>query len=234
MNSTQPLTLLAINGTYTTIEIALVQDKKTISASISHHHASTQLLPAIAQVCVSQNVLFHELTAIAVNVGPAPFTTLRSIISTINGAVYATQTPLIAVSGIEAFVREHIQKEYTHTVALLNAFCNEVYVAEYDQTDNVITTKCYSINYWIEQHMLFLQKNPHARVKYIGNGCVTYQKELAEQFGMHTIASENIPLVPSVAAISMSATKQWTEQQGIVEQCSPLYLKPYTPHRSLR
>lgn len=218
--------LLTINGTYTTVEAALTSEKGTSTASISHHHASTELLPLIEKLCAEHNLSIRELTAIAVNVGPGPFTTMRSVIATINGLAYAAQIPLLPVNGIAAFVKAHKKKEYTHTCALLNAFCNDVYYALYDYATDTISSGCCSIEYWMQEHLNFLKTHPHVRINYIGNGCTLYQKELATQFGMHTIPDQQAPQVPDVAAI-IAAAQQTTAR---VAQIEPLYFKPYVPH----
>lgn len=218
--------LLIINGTYTTIEAALAGSGVMHAASISHHHASTQLLPMIEKLCAEQNLKISDIAAIAVNVGPGPFTTMRSVIATINGLAYAAHILLIPINGIEAFVKAHKKNGYTHTCALLNAFCNDVYYAFYDYATETIISGCCSIEYWIEQHKNFLRSHPHARINYIGNGCTLYQKELASQFGMHTISDEQAPEVPTIAAI-IAAAQQMTIR---VTQVEPLYFKPYVPH----
>jgi len=220
--------LLTINGTYTTIEAALTKNGNTISAAISHHHASTQLIPMIESLCKQQEIKLSDCTAIAVNCGPGPFTTMRSVIATVNGLAYAAHIPLTPINGIEAFVKAHKKNEYTHTCALLNAFCNDVYYALYDYTTKTITSGCCSIEYWMHEHLNFLKTNPHARINYIGNGCTIYQKELAAQFGMHTIPDQQAPQVPAIAAIIAEA-QQTTKR---VDQIEPLYFKPYVPHRS--
>lgn len=222
--------LLVINGTYTTIELAYVSNRSSVAeSSFAHIYASTKLLPAIHQLCTQSGTQLSDLTALAVNVGPGPFTTMRSIIATINGVAYASHIPLLALNGIEAFARSYILPGYTHTCIVLNAFCGDVYYAQYDYATQTIHSASISVTSFIAEQQAFLQRNPYARVAYAGNGCTIYQHELATAFGMHAIAYEQVPEVPPLKAI-IDAAHHAAEQNAFVEQLAPLYLKPYVPH----
>ena len=49
---------------------------------------------------------FSGLAFIAAHQGPAPFTTLRVCLTTVNGFAFATQVPLIGVNGLKELVDE--------------------------------------------------------------------------------------------------------------------------------
>lgn len=220
---------LTINSTYKTLTIALCQESAIIaSATESHRHASTHMLTMIDDLLKKNNLTLNHLSFIAVNAGPGPFTTLRTVIATSNGLGYATKLPLIAVNGIKAFVHEHREPEFTHTFALLDAFCSDVYFAYYNHAKDAIKDGCCSITTWIEHVQHFLTENPHARIKFIGNGYTLHQAKIAEILGTHTIP-DHIPDYPSIHAIQHAALAAWNNQQ-VTDQVIPLYFKSVIAH----
>lgn len=233
------MNLLVINSTYTTVEAAFTSGfdqawqrqpiPLELAHSIKHVEASTKLIPMVDELLNALHIKLQDISAIAVNQGPGPFTTMRSVIATINGLGFASGIPLIAVNGIKAFVQAHHSEQYTHTIALLNAFCNDVYYAQLDGKTKTITFGCCSILYWIEQLKDFLSKYPHARVNFIGNGIAMHQAGIANALGANLISLENLPEAPDVHAIAQAAITQWQENIGFTDQIAPLYFKAYLP-----
>jgi tRNA threonylcarbamoyl adenosine modification protein YeaZ len=65
-------------------------------------------------------------------VGPAPYTGLRIAIATVNGLHTATGIPLVPIDALKAFVRDYRpQNNNQVTVALLNAFNNDLFYAAF-------------------------------------------------------------------------------------------------------
>lgn len=223
------MNLLVINSTYTSVDAALISSYDTIIQSVKHTDASVKLLPMIDGLLNNISLKLHDLDAIAVNQGPGPFTTVRSVIATVNGLGFATHLPLIPVNGIESFVHAHNQEPYQYTIALLNAFCNDVYYAQLEHATGIISSGCCSITYWLKQFKQFLQHYPNARIKFIGNGCIVYRAEIAAEFGADIIPSEGLPEAPDIHAIIATAVQQWHDKQGFSHQIIPLYFKAYIP-----
>ena len=218
---------LTINSTYTTLTVAFCKHENVVaSITESHRHASTHMLLMIDEVLKKNMATLNDLSYIAVNAGPGPFTTLRTVIATSNGLGYATGLPLIAVNGIAAFVKEHRQPEFTHTFALLDAFCSDVYFAYYNHAKEVIKDGSCSITTWIEHLRHFLIENPHARIKFIGNALSLHQAKIIDAFGTGFIAFEAVPDYPSIDAIKNAACIAWNNQQ-VTQQVIPLYLKEF-------
>jgi tRNA threonylcarbamoyladenosine biosynthesis protein TsaB len=223
---------LIINGTYTTIELAIVNNKTVIvQTAFAHIHASTQLLPAIQEVCKSAGIRLADLTAIGVNVGPGPFTTMRSIIATVNGIAFQSSIPLLSLSGIAAFARGYKKEGYSHSCIVLNAFCRDVYYARYDYASTTLETGSISIELFIEEQKNFLKRYPHARIAYAGNGYTLYQHEFATAFGMHAFTGKDLPEVPSLQNMIDATSHAWENKEATVSQLTPLYFKAYAPHR---
>lgn len=123
-------TYLAIQHTYDTFEIALFIDNKLIDKIHDDKRYTSKLfIPHLQQLLSKNAITFAELSFCAVNCGPGPFSTLRSIIASVNGLHAATNIPLIGIDGLEATFLEFYDPGYENTIVLLNAFNNESYYA---------------------------------------------------------------------------------------------------------
>lgn len=156
-------TFLICQATYTNIECALYSIKKdicsiTAQCSVEKKMACAQLVDTLQQMLTKQQCTWNDLTFIGINQGPAPFTTLRVLIATINGIAYATQVPLVGVDGLQTFFTA---LQNPTAVILLNAFNNDVYYAYQDKQD--IYTGCAPL-------ADVLQKLAHTQKKYIFAG----------------------------------------------------------------
>ena len=73
---------LAIQHTYDTFEIALFINHKLVDKiSDDKRHTSKLFIPHLQQLLSKNAISFAELSFCAVNCGPGPFSTLRSIIA---------------------------------------------------------------------------------------------------------------------------------------------------------
>jgi tRNA threonylcarbamoyl adenosine modification protein YeaZ len=128
---------IAIQSTYDVFEMALfINDKVIEKLHEDKRHTSKLFIPLLEQLLSKNKIAFAELSFCAVNCGPAPFSTLRSIIASVNGLHCATNIPLVGIDGLDAIFVEFYDKSYEHTVVLLNAFNNESYylIAHHDKT----------------------------------------------------------------------------------------------------
>jgi len=69
--------------------------QKTIPA----RETSKLLIPTIASLLAEQGVVLPQLSYIACYRGPGSFTTVRSMIVTVNGLSFASKVPLVGFSG---------------------------------------------------------------------------------------------------------------------------------------
>src|SRR6266404_76305 len=127
---------IAIQNTYEIFEMALfLNDVCVDHIQEDKRHTSKLFIPLLDQLLKKNNVYINDLDFCAVNCGPGPFSTLRSIIASVNGLHLAINIPLIGIDGLEATFLEFYDSNYANTVVLLNAFNNEVYylIAHQDQ-----------------------------------------------------------------------------------------------------
>ena len=161
------------------------------------------------------------------NQGPGPFTSLRVIITTANGLSFATKKPLIGINGIEQFLKEFHDPEWPYTVALLNAYHNDVYYA-IEQDGTCIQTGAKNIDVLLDE--LALDKTP---VRLIGNGVDLYKKTILKKLGDKAYLQEPMPQHVSLKQIGKAAFARWQKQEDLTEQLLPLYLKTQQYQKSV-
>lgn len=119
---------IATQSTYETFEIALFTNNYLVDKVAEDKRHTSKLFISLLDNLLSKNgIIFSELSFCAVNCGPGPFSTLRSIIASMNGLYCATSIPLISIDGLQATFLEFYNAEYENTIVLLNAFNSESY-----------------------------------------------------------------------------------------------------------
>jgi tRNA threonylcarbamoyladenosine biosynthesis protein TsaB len=219
---------LALQSTYNTVELALFADSTLIdTASISKLEASSGLLPTLTKLLSTNKKTLEDLSFIAVNQGPGPFTTLRVVITTINGLQFATQIPLIGVAGFDAFLQEHVDTQHPQTVVLFNAFSHDVYCAWRNPITQEIEQQCLGI----DQALQAVQKQfPTNTIRFLGNAVNMHKKEIIEQFTDRLYIPTPLATYPSIEAIALQGLQKWQEKDHKLEPIMPIYLKKTTSY----
>lgn len=211
-------TFLAIQNTYQQVQMALSLNG-TLSDIISLDKtvASRDCINALNQLLCQNLVSLSDLSFIAVNHGPGPFTTLRVVISTVNGLSFASKIPLIGINGMQALASEHSESQ---KVILLNAFGNDVYyLIETPGSQTMGVANAASL---IQQ---VSQKIPHNPILFLGNGTLLYQELIAATFGDRAQIPDPLPETTSLQTIVQLAAVQWKSQENISFELQPLYYK---------
>lgn len=213
MSTTTPVFNLVIHSGYESVTIGLYKNGHNIALqNLDKKIVSAFLMPSLIDLLKKSRLMFQDLSFIGVHSGPAPFTTLRVGITTVNGIGFATHIPLIPVNGLELL--STIYKDY---VVLLNAFCDDVYIG--------INGKvlCQNINTFIEQ-----QQYSDKIVTYIGNAVPLHQKRIEDALGSKAHFLTEYPHQASIDMIAKSAYTKWLDKQDITAQVLPVYLKQYS------
>jgi len=220
---------LAIQNTYLAIDIALFNDQQLVSSvSEDKVNASKQFIPLLDRLLEKNNLHIKDLSFIAVNQGPGPFTTLRVIIASANGLNFATKIPLIGIDAFDALFEEYRDHSYPYTVILLNAFHHDVYFAVY-QSDQAAISKGYNnINLFLQE---LKQQIPHQIIRFLGNATELYRNELQATFGDQLYIPEQLPHTCSIPYVGQIGLKKWHKKEGLSEQLLPLYLKRPLVHK---
>src|SRR6516225_8628697 len=108
--------------TYQTVVIAVGSLGSYRVREISAREASSLMIPRLQELFEESSLQLSDVSYLASTVGPGPFTTLRTVIATMNGLGFATRIPLIELNALEIFARSAHAESVTHTCVLLNAF----------------------------------------------------------------------------------------------------------------
>lgn len=214
---------LVVQTTFNQVEFALFDETSLLDVhAIEKHLANRQFLNALEAMLSHAGIGLHQLHYIAATVGPAPITTLRTLLATLNGIHFATQVPLIAIDGMAALLRAEKNKE-GYTVGLVNAYNNDLFYGILDSEQQLINRgwgQATHILTTLQQYALHT-----TQIVIVGN---PPSKELIEDaFACCKIVEHEQPPIEIVAEMS----QEKLAQQEYVAQLLPQYVKElqYTP-----
>lgn len=212
---------LALQNTYDTVQFGLFQDEILIDFHEVHkHHLSKNLVPLLVVLLQHHNLQLQQLSFIAVNIGPAPFSTLRALLALVNGINFASNIPLVGIDGL--ILLAHEENDSVRTAIILNAFNNDVYYA-YPSDDGFATGWC--------NMALLLPKLKEANIKrLIGNAVPLHQQLLESAFPDSILAAE--PSHASLENIALQALIEF-EKGNVQNELFPLYVKNIEYKKSL-
>jgi len=212
---------LAIQHTYETVEIGLFENQTILQTIVeTKKHASKNIVVLVKTILQDNNISFDDLSFFAANQGPGPFTTLRVVIATINGLAFATCKPIIGIDGLDAFLEEQKNSEYPITVALLNAYSNDVYFGI--QNNGQVEKGYKNIDLFLESLKNKLQNKP---IRFIGQAVDLYNEKILKTFGDNTFIPTPTPQTCSIEQIGAYAYNSWGKKKNLSERLLPLYLK---------
>lgn len=214
---------LTVHARYHDVQWGLFDgSKRIVSTADESKKISKHFIETLDRMLKKSNLSLSDLSFIAVHQGPAPFTTLRVCLSTVNGISFASGLPLVGVNGLEALLDEQVVPDDQNvTVALLNAFSHDVYYALYDPK-----TATRSLGYAHgEKFLSTLKEQYHQPLTFLGNACPLYEKSITSLFG--TQAQLKAVDMASLERIAQSAFIKW-ENKELDRQIMPIYLKDYS------
>lgn len=220
---------ISIQHTYQGIEAALF-DKYHLLGAITDDkkRASKTIIGLLNELLSAHQLQIRDLAFLAVNQGPGPFTTLRVVIASVNGLSFAIKKPLIGIDGLDALIQENQSEQHPITLALLNAFTNDVYFALHDRTCAIYEKGCKNITQLLlELHERFSDTSFYL----VGNGCLMHEQEIRAILGSRVESAQPLPENCSIRQIGIMGYEQWQKRAGISYQLSPLYLKTHFMHQ---
>jgi tRNA threonylcarbamoyladenosine biosynthesis protein TsaB len=214
---------LTVHARYQDVQWGLFDgNKRIVSTADESKKISKHFIEKLDKMLTKHNFSLADLSFIAVHQGPAPFTTLRVCLSTVNGIGFASGLPLVGINGLEALLDEHVRaQDQQVTVVLLNAFSHDVYYAVYDPKTTVR-----SLGYAPGEKFLTLLKEQYQEpIAFLGNACPLYEKSITHLFG--TSAHVEAVDMVSLEQIAQKALVKWVDKD-ITHQIMPIYLKEYS------
>ncbi len=212
---------LAVHARYKDVQLGLFKDERLIElASDESKKISKNFISLLDGMLKKHALTFSSLAFIAAHQGPAPFTTLRVCLTTVNGFAFATGVPLIGINGLQELV-DHHKRADSVTVVLLNAFSKEVYYG-IDDPFNRSTMFGYAP---AEAFIKELAQKYQTALTFVGNGIELYDQSIKETFGdrAHFLSSE----IVSLETIAQASLEKWRKAETH-NQLMPIYLKDYS------
>jgi tRNA threonylcarbamoyladenosine biosynthesis protein TsaB len=225
---------LAIQNTYDIFEMALFINKTLVDhIQEDKRHTSKLFIPLLDQLLTKNNIDLSSISFCAVNCGPGPFSTLRSIIASANGIHFGTGIPLIGIDGLDATFIEFYKPQYHYTIILLNAFNNDIYylIAQ----DKQILSKGYKkIDAFLEHIKHTYPCLPSealcegwAPVNFIGNGALLHQNLINNVLGANAVIADPTPAYCSIQTIAALGLQAFETNNYTTDYLMPLHLKKH-------
>jgi tRNA threonylcarbamoyladenosine biosynthesis protein TsaB len=225
-----PEFFLAIQATYDNFEIGLFDHTRCIDTIQEDKMLASKNFILLLESLLRRNQIgLKNLNFIAVNQGPGLFSALRSIITFANALSFAQQLPLVGIDGLKALVHEHANAAFPITVALLNAFNNDVYFAV-ERADEIIDIGYDPISIFLDR---LYEQYPEQKIRFIGNGVELYRASIVAQFAQYGVIPASLPQMVSLQQVAKIGLQKW-QQQEISNQLFPLYLKLHPVQVSLK
>ena len=171
----------------------------------------------IAEVLAENNLVFSDLSAVAVSQGPGSYTGLRIGVSSAKGLCYALNIPLIAVDTLQLLAKQ-IQIEKGIILPMIDARRMEVFTAFYDKNFNQIRNVQAEI----------IDENSYAEIDEIlhlvGDGTEKFKTTLTnDKFVFHS----NV-IYPSAKEMSALSYEKFQNHDFVdVAYFEPFYLKDF-------
>lgn len=215
---------LVIQHTHTGIELGLFHHGTLVQMAIEDKKLASKNCVALAEQLLQANALsFHDLSFFAANQGPGPFTTLRVVISTINGLAFAAHKPLIGIDGLHALLQEHANKNYQVNVALLNAYGNDVYFGIHTH-NGMVRTGYKNTEVFLTE---LTQEFPETPILFMGQAATIHETLIRHHCGSRAHFPHTTIDQASLPCIGSMAWNMWQEKKAGVNQLLPLYLKNF-------
>jgi tRNA threonylcarbamoyladenosine biosynthesis protein TsaB len=220
-------TALIFHTTYTTVQLAFSSDTHLIdSVTLAKHQASRDIIDAVDLLLDRNTSTLEACSFLGAYRGPAPFTTLRVTLATVNGLAFAAKLPLVAIDGLQAAAPLFSQLSTPYGALILNAFCDDVYFALYDSSTNIIEQGCEHITNFIKrlEQIAASSTETGPLITCIGNGTALHKEILKQALGNQLFIPHPIPEGCSLEAVHTYAWLQW-HKHITFDQILPLYLK---------
>lgn len=212
---------LTLHSDYNSVFCGLFRGTACVAVTQEHKlTASKNLMQKILSLLEEECLAWEDLSFIGVNQGPGPFTTLRVVITTINGLLFAKKIPLIGVDGLRSFLSTYTITQSELVVALLNAFNNDIYFGIKYPDGTLETGWGFYASFLNELHL----KHPTSSITFVGNGVSMYQEAITNIFPAAFIPTP-LPETVDLSTVATCALNQWQNNEGTTTPLLPLYLK---------
>lgn len=183
--------ILSIDSSSVTASVAITENGRILSEKFINNgltHSQT-LMPMVEDAINESKISVKDIDLFAITNGPGSFTGVRIGISCVKGMADALNKKCVTVSTLEA-IAEPLKNQDVIACAVMDARCNQVYTAIFNQGNRLCEDKAVLIDELGEE-----LKQYDKKVVFIGDGSILCYEKLCENIRNCEVADENIRYV---------------------------------------
>ena len=183
--------ILSIDSSSVTASVAITENGKILSEKFINNgltHSQT-LMPMVEDAINESKISVKDIDLFAITNGPGSFTGVRIGISCVKGMADALSKKCVVVSTLEA-IAEPLKNQDVIACAVMDARCNQVYTAIFNQGNRLCEDKAVLIDELGKE-----LKQYDKKIVFIGDGSILCYEKLCENIQNCEVADENIRYV---------------------------------------
>ena len=183
--------ILSVDSSSVSASVAITENGVTLAENFINNgltHSQT-LMPMVENTLSDADVSIKDIELLAITNGPGSFTGVRIGIASVKGMADALNKKCVAVSTLEA-IAEPLKNEDCIACAVMDARCNQVYTAIFENGNRLCEDKAVLIDELGDE-----LKNYNKKVVFIGDGSVLCYEKLKDVVTNISVADEDIRYV---------------------------------------
>ena len=183
--------ILSVDSSSVSASVAITENGVTLAENFINNgltHSQT-LMPMVEKTLIDADVSIKDIEVFAITNGPGSFTGVRIGIASVKGMADALNKKCVAISTLEA-IAEPLKNEDCIVCAVMDARCNQVYTAIFENGNRLCEDKAVLIDELGDE-----LKNYNKKVVFIGDGSVLCYEKLKDVVTDISIADEDIRYV---------------------------------------
>ena len=222
--------VLSLDSTSVTASVAISENGVILAENFINNgltHSQT-LMPMVEKTLTDSNKSIKDVDLFAITNGPGSFTGVRIGIASVKGMADALNKKCMAVSTLEA-IAEPLKDEDSIACAVMDARCNQVYTAIFENGNRLCEDKAILIDDLGEE-----LKQYDKKIVFIGDGAELCYNKLCESLKNVEIANENILYVHASSICRLAENKVKNNEEFIDSaKLVPFYLRVPQAEREL-
>ena len=183
--------ILAVDSSSVTASVAITENGKVLAENFINNgltHSQT-LMPMVKKTINESGISVKDIDLFAITHGPGSFTGVRIGIASVKGMADALDKKCLPISTLEA-IAEPLRNEDVIACAVMDARCNQVYTAIFNNGERLCDDKAVLIDELGEE-----LKQYDKKIVFIGDGSVLCYDKLHEIIQDCDVADEKIRYV---------------------------------------
>ena len=183
--------ILAVDSSSVTASVAITENGKVLAENFINNgltHSQT-LMPMVKKTINESGISVKDIDLFAITHGPGSFTGVRIGIASVKGMADALNKKCLPISTLEA-IAEPLRNEDVIACAVMDARCNQVYTAIFNNGERLCDDKAVLIDELGEELNQYDKK-----IVFIGDGSVLCYDKLHEIIQDCDVADEKIRYV---------------------------------------